>query len=300
MKLVFAGTPEIAISTLDALVQKGHQVELVITREDAPVGRKRIITPSPVAAWAVEHDIPVLKTNRFDESALARLKQTDAQLGVVVAYGGLLPAEALDTLPLGWINLHFSALPDLRGAAPVQRALMRGDASVATSVFRLVSALDAGPVFSTESTPISPDETAGELLSRLGVSGAEQVVDTVSSIERGDNAPIEQSGEITIASKLSASDGAFDPSETGRQSYARFKGVTPEPGMWFLDGESRVKILEARLSALKTVAGAVSLDSGKAYLGTATVALELLRVQPSGKPGMNGADWARGRRNARP
>jgi len=297
MKLIFAGSPEVAVPTLAALVAAGHDIVLVITRPDAPSGRKRVLTPTPIATWAVEHGIPVLKPERFDDEVLEAIAASDAELGVVVAYGGLIPQAGLDALAHGWINLHFSALPDLRGAAPVQRALMRGDTTIGTSVFQLVAQLDAGAVWSLDTHDIGVDETADELLHRLADLGASQVCGVVTLIDGGHDQPEDQHGEITHAAKLFIADGEFVASESGRAAYARFRGVTSEPGMWFMDGETRVKIHEARLSALSAAPGDIVLDNNRAYLGTASVALELLRVQPAGKNAMNAADWARGRKH---
>src|SRR5690554_247433 len=155
MRIVFAGTPEVAVPPLLSLAKGGagaaHRVVGVITREDAPRGRKRVMTPSPVAAAAAEHDIPVYKANRLDAHATDWVRELRADLGVIVAYGGLVREPLLSLPELGWINLHFSDLPRWRGAAPVQRALMAGERRLGITVFRLVEALDAGPVLEADS-----------------------------------------------------------------------------------------------------------------------------------------------------
>lgn len=296
MRVVFAGTPAVAVETLLQLIRAGHEIALVISRPDAPLGRKRVLTPSAVSAYALENDLPLLRATSFTADVLARLEAASAEVGVVVAYGGLIPQAGLSALRHGWFNLHFSALPDLRGAAPVQRSIMRQDISTATTVFQLVRDLDAGPIASQQDVSILPDETSVELLTRLSISGAHQMSQTLSDLAAGRMVLTEQAGEATYAHKLTTDEGELLATETGNESYARFRGVTNDPGAWFWDGDNRVKVLEARLSDQRVSPGAVALIDKNALLGTATTALQLLRVQPAGKQPMPGADWARGRR----
>ena len=167
MKLIFAGTPEVAGPSLQALANGPHEIVAVITREDAPLGRKRILTPSPVARAAEDLGFPVIRANRLDASVTSQVEALGAELGVIVAYGGLVREPLLSMPRLGWINVHFSLLPEWRGAAPVQRALINGDTESGATVFQLVAALDAGAILGEERTAIGPDETATELLARL-------------------------------------------------------------------------------------------------------------------------------------
>ena len=163
MRLVFAGTPEAAVPTLRRLAGE-HEVVAVVTRPDAPLGRKRVLTPSPVAAAAEELGLPVIRAARLDDEATARIAGLAPELGVIVAYGGLVREPLLSTPTAGWINLHFSILPRWRGAAPVQRALIAGDPELGASVFQLVPALDAGDIFAARTFPVPPDATADEAL----------------------------------------------------------------------------------------------------------------------------------------
>lgn len=297
MKLIFAGTPEAAVPTLEALISSGFEVVAVLTRPDAPQGRKRILTPSPVAQVAIAQGIPVIYANRIDDEVQKAIDESAADLGVVVAYGALLPQHTLDSLKLGWINLHFSSLPQWRGAAPVQWQVISGATQAGSSVFQLVKELDAGDVFDSREWPILPDETAGELLTRLSVLGAQQVLDVVTSLDSGTAHPNPQQGESTYARKLSLEDGHLNLSLDSEAVYNQFRGVTPEPGAFVLIADERLKIIEARLGSNEEVIPSVITSvSKKLYLGCATGSIELLSVQPAGKQAMSAMDWFRGLR----
>ena len=294
MRLVFAGTPAVAIPSLRELATR-HDVVAVITRLDAELGRKRVLTPSPVALAAEELGIEVIKANRLDDEVTERIRALNAELGTIVAYGGLLREPLLSTPRLGWLNLHFSLLPRWRGAAPVQHSLIAGDTVTGAAVFQLVPELDAGDVFSELRRPIGSDETAGELLDALSLSGATLLADTVDAIEAGTAVAVAQSGEPTLAPKLGLADAHLDFSQPAETVYARLRGVTPEPGAFaLLDGE-RFKIHVARLAEGEALpAGDVELRDKRVLVGTGTHPLELLTVQPAGKKAMPAADWWRG------
>lgn len=300
MRIIFAGTPEVSVPTLRALVAAGHDVCAVLSRPDAPLGRKRILTPSPVVSAALELGIPVIRTATVDAATSAQLAGFEASLGVVVAFGGLLPAAALDAPDHGWINLHFSELPRWRGAAPVQWSVIAGDAEIGTSVFRLVEQLDAGDVYSCATSAIGNDETAGALLSRLAESGAVQVCDVVAAIASGSAIATPQSGEVTYARKLTLEDAHVDFSVPCDIAYAQIRGVTPEPGafVWLADEALKLHQVQAPddadIVAPRVSAGHVEIHSKRVWLGTATSALELVQVQPAGKPRMVAGDWFRG------
>jgi methionyl-tRNA formyltransferase len=185
VRVLFAGTPAVAVPSLDALVQAGFDVVAVLTRPDAPVGRKRVLTPSPVAARAAELGIEVIHAARVDAEATARIAAVNPDIAAIVAYGGLVPPGALAIPRHGWINLHFSLLPAWRGAAPVQRAVMAGDDVTGAVTFLLEEGLDTGPVFGTLTESVGPEDTAGELLERLSHSGAVLLAQTLSAIESG-------------------------------------------------------------------------------------------------------------------
>ena len=296
MRIIFAGTPEVAVPTLKALVAAGNDVCAVLTRPDAPLGRKRILTPSPVASAALDLGIPVIRSSRIDAAVSAQLAQLAADLGVVVAYGGLLPQSALDAPQRGWVNLHFSDLPRWRGAAPVQWSVIAGDPQIATAVFSLVAELDAGDVFSVERSSIGPDETAGDLLERLAQTGAHQVCAVVAAISTGVARAHPQGGLITHARKLHLEDAQLTTDAPADVLYAQLRGVSPEPGAFVeIDGE-RLKI-HAALSpsdAPRVPTGHIELQFKRVWLGSATTAIELVQVQPAGKPRMSAADWFRG------
>lgn len=297
MKIIFAGTPEAAVPTLEALISSDFEVVAVLTRPDAPQGRKRILTPSPVAQVAIAQGIPVIYANRIEDEVQKAIEDSAADLGVVVAYGALLPQQTLDSVKLGWINLHFSTLPHWRGAAPVQWQVISGASQAGSSVFQLVQKLDAGDVYDSREWPILPDETAGELLTRLSVLGAQQVLDVVRSIDTRFAEPKPQIGESTYARKLSLEDGHLNLSQDSESVYNQFRGVTPEPGAFVLFGDERLKIIEARLGTdEEVVPSAITSVSKKLYLGCVTGSLELISVQPAGKQGMSAMDWFRGLR----
>jgi len=295
MRLVFAGTPAAAVPSLRRLADE-HQIVAVITRRDAELGRKRVLTPSPVAAAADELGLPTIKANRLDDEVTARIRDLEPDLGTIVAYGGLVREPLLSTPRLGWVNLHFSLLPRWRGAAPVQHAVIAGDSETGAAVFQLVPQLDAGAVFADLRRPIAPDETAGELLESLAVSGADLLARTVDDLATGAATAVEQSGEPSLAPKLGLADAHLDLSQSASVVYARLRGVTPEPGAFaLLDGE-RFKVQSAREAPEegRLAPGAVVLREKRVLVGTGTHPLELIRVQPAGRRAMSAADWWRG------
>ncbi|SEC23080.1 methionyl-tRNA formyltransferase [Paramicrobacterium humi] len=299
MRIVFAGTPAVAVPSLDALHDAGHDIVAVVTREDAPLGRKRVLTPSLVAARASELGLPLVKANRLDDAVTARIAELRPELGVIVAYGGLVREPLLSTPRHGWINLHFSALPAWRGAAPVQRALINGDASIGVTVFQLVPALDAGDVWTAATETIGPDETAGQLLDRLSRSGTASVLEAVERIAAGNAEPRPQQGAESYAHKLTLEDARLDWTKDAEQIYNRFRGVTPEPGAHTTVAGARFKIHAMGRPGPRTPAlepGEFGEADGVVLVGTATEPLVLERVQPAGKAAMAAADWWRGQR----
>jgi methionyl-tRNA formyltransferase len=294
MKIIFAGTPEVAIPTLDALNAR-HEVVGVITRPDAPLGRKRILTPSSVAQRATQLGLPIHKTSRFTSETSAFISQSGAELGVVVAYGALIPESDLASVTHGWINLHFSQLPQWRGAAPLQRTIMSGATEVGLSIFTLVAELDAGPVFDSMSVPLGATETAGQALARLASVGSHEIVRVVESIETGIATSTNQVGQVSFASKLTADDGRLEPQDTARSAFSIFRGVTPEPGAWIDSTAGRVKILDCAMAEDGSVSPGTLLASPDSVLiGFTDGALSLITVQPASKVVMPAQDWARG------
>jgi len=296
LRIVYAGSPAAAVPSLRALLAGPHEVVAAVTREDAPLGRKRVLTPTPVADAAEEAGIPVIKANRLgpvtDEIVALR-----PDLGVVVAYGGLIREPLLHAPRLGWINLHFSLLPRWRGAAPVQRAVIAGDRETGAAVFRLVPELDAGPVLGTLHHPIGAHETAGHLLASLAEDGAGLLAGVVDALAAGTATAVEQEGEVTLAPKLAIDDARVDWTATGAAVDARIRGVTPEPGAFTELGGDRVKILDAvpARGVAPLAPGRFELRGGRLLVGTAGEPVELVLVQPAGKRAMAAADWWRGR-----
>ena len=298
MRIVFAGTPEYAMPSLRALLDAGHEVAGVLTREDAPLGRRRVLTPSPVAALAEARGLPVRKANRLGAGETEWARARGAELGVIVAYGGLV-REPLLTLPRhGWINLHFSDLPRWRGAAPVQRALEAGEQRLGVTVFRLVEALDAGDVLTRDARDFPPGTPAGAALAELAEFGTGALLRAVAGLEDGSLEGEPQRGEASYARKLSREDGRLDPARGAEAVLAHWAGVTPEPGAFVLHEGEPLKLREVRPAAGDAPLGEpgrVALVGGAAILRTGDGALELVRVQPAGKPAMDGAAWLRGR-----
>lgn len=302
MRIVFAGTPQVAVPTLDALVAAGHEVVAVVTRPDAPVGRKRRLTPSPVAVRAEELGLPLVRAARLDDDVTAEIAGLAPDAGVIVAYGGLVREPLLSTPAHGWLNLHFSLLPAWRGAAPVQRSLMAGETTTGVSVFRLEAGLDTGPLYVRRAVDIRPGETADELLDRLGADGAADVVGVVDDLAAGRAVAVPQEGEPTVAAKLDASDGHIDWTAGARSIDALVRGVTSEPGASTGLGDGRLKVLRAapaddgirRDAPAGLAPGHVAWAGKRVAVGTGDEPLELVEVQPPGKRGMRAADWLRG------
>ena len=296
MRVLFAGTPSVAVPSLDALIDAGFDVVAVLTRPDAPTGRKRVLTPSPVAARAAELGLEIIHAAKVDAGVTARIAAVRPDVAAIVAYGGLVPRPALDVPRHGWINLHFSLLPAWRGAAPVQRAVIAGDDITGAVTFQLEEGLDTGPVIGTLTEQVRPDDTAGTLLERLSHSGSVLLAQTLSAIDSGAAHPQPQRGEVSLAPKLTIEDGRINWSEPALAIGRRARGVTPEPGAWtMLDGQ-RVKLepvlLRPGQSALAP--GQLAMDGKNVLVGTGSHPVELVRVQPAGKKMMSAADWARG------
>ena len=295
--IVFAGSPAAAVPSLHALTASRHHVAAALTREDSPQGRRRALTPTAVAGAATQLGVPMIRANRLAGAATEAVTALRPDLGVIVAYGGLV-REPLLTIPrLGWINLHFSLLPRWRGAAPVQHAIMAGDEVTGASVFQLVPELDAGVVFGHFTQAIGATETAGHLLDSLAVSGAELLVRVVDAIADGVARGEPQHGDVTLAPKLQLPDARLDFSEQATTVLNRLRGVTPEPGAFTRVDSVRIKILEARIVGDEAALGVgqLVLRAGKVLVGTASHPLELVTVHPDGKKAMRAADWWRGR-----
>lgn len=297
MRLVFAGSPDAAVPSLRVLADSEHELLTVITREDSPQGRKRVMTETAVATVATGLGVPVLKANRLDAAVTESISSLAPDLGVIVAYGGLVREPLLSTPRLGWINLHFSLLPRWRGAAPVQRAIMAGDDVTGASVFHLVEQLDAGDLYGRFTQSIGTHETAGHLLDSLAEGGAELLMRVVDALASGTARAEAQVGDVTHAPKLTLSDGRLDLTAAASAVANQLRGVTPEPGAFTETGGVRLKVLEAVIAhdAPRMRPGELGEWNGRPVVGTGTEPLELIRVHPAGKKAMTASDWWRGR-----
>jgi methionyl-tRNA formyltransferase len=298
VRIVFGGTPDVAIPSLDALADSRHELVAVLTRPDAPSGRGKKLAASPVAERAAELGIDVLKPQRpRDEEFVAQLTELAPECCPVVAYGALLPQRVLDIPRQGWVNLHFSLLPAWRGAAPVQRAILAGDETTGATTFQIVLELDAGPIFATVREPIRPNDTAGDLLHRLSLSGAKLLVETLDGIEDGTLTPTPQpetDSQVSYASKITVDDARIDWTQPAEIVDRLIRACSPAPGAWTTFGGDRFKINSARISDARLAPGTLKITKHVVHVGTRTRALELGEVQAQGKKPMVAANWARG------
>ncbi|MGW1750905.1 methionyl-tRNA formyltransferase [Streptomyces sp. NPDC002092] len=299
MKLVFAGTPEVAVPALDALIASGrHEVAAVVTRPDAPAGRGRRLVASPVAQRAQEAGIEVLRPLKpRDPEFLERLREIGPDCCPVVAYGALLPRVALDVPAHGWVNLHFSLLPAWRGAAPVQHSIMAGDEITGASTFLIEEGLDSGPVYGTVTEEIRHTDTSGDLLTRLAFAGAGLLAATMDGIEDGTLKAVPQPNEgITLAPKITVEDARVDWTTPALRVDRVVRGCTPAPGAWTTFRGERLKLIQVTPTPDRTDLAPAQLAVGKnsVHVGTGSHAVGLLWVQAQGKKPMRAADWARG------
>lgn len=300
MRLVFAGTPEVALPSLRLLLRSDrHEVAAVVTRPDAPAGRGRRVSRSPVAELADEHGIEVLTPVRpRDPAFLDRLRAIAPDCAPVVAYGALLPQVALDIPRHGWVNLHFSVLPAWRGAAPVQAAVRHGDDITGATTFRLVKELDAGPVFGVVTEAVGRRDTAGELLSRLAESGARLLETTMDGIEAGGLRAREQPADgVSFAPKIEVADAKVTFTDPAERVDRLIRATTPDPGAWAEFRGERFKLGPVLpVAADRLEPGAIVVRRDQVLVGTGTDPVRLGEVQMRGKKRMNAMDWARGAR----
>lgn len=295
MSILFAGTPQNAAVTLRELLVSGTPISLVLTRPDAPIGRKAVITPSPVALVADEFGIPTIKSNSVGADELATIRKAGIDFAIVVAMGVLLKDEALKALPKGWFNLHYSLLPRWRGAAPVQHAIIAGDRETGLTIFKIDSGLDTGSVAAMLPTEIQLNETAGELLARLTNLGISLLLETIPRIESGLVKLEAQSvSGVTSAPKLFKLDGKIDLNRSAEVVSNQVRGVTPEPGAWTVFRGEPIKLIDTRVSTQTVGLGYLERIDARIYVGCKSGSLELLQVQPAGKPRMSASDWFRG------
>jgi methionyl-tRNA formyltransferase len=298
MRIVYCGTPDDAVPALRAIVAAGQEVALVVTQPDRRRGRGAEATPSPVKAAATELGLPVRTPDRAREIT-DEVRALDADLGVVVAFGQLLPVPLLDATRHGFVNVHFSLLPRWRGAAPVERAMLAGDPETGVCVMQLEEGLDTGPVYAHAATPISPEETAGELRARLVDLGTGLLVRTLPDIPTARPEP--QTGETTHAAKLTVEEFRIDPSAPADALARLVRAGNPRPGAWTLVDGRRLKVWRAHARPADAPQhpadhgiGTIDRDGG---LATGDGVLQLEEVQPEGKAAMPVAAWLAGWRS---
>jgi len=286
------GTPSFAVTALDALVAAGHGIAAVYTRAPRPGNRGRL-QPSAVECRARELGLPVRTPARLaDPAEVEALRALDADLAVVAAYGLLLPPAVLEVPRLGCINIHASLLPRWRGAAPVQRAILAGDAATGVSIMRMDQGLDTGPVYATRTVAIA-GHTAGELTAVLAREGAAALLDVVDALPAIEPRPQPAEG-VVYAAKIDKAEARIDWRRDAVALERLVRAMQPAPGAWFQSGGQRVKLIGAEPVADAVAAPGIAL--GPALVGCGAGALRLIEVQPAGRPRMAAADWWRGRR----
>lgn len=299
MRLLFAGTPDVALASLDALVASRHDIVGVLTRPPAPAGRGRAERPSPIQVRAVELGIAVVNAARLtDPDVIGAVRDLAPDCCPVVAYGAMITAEARAIPQHGWVNLHFSLLPRWRGAAPVQHAVLAGDRQTGATTFRIDAGLDTGPMFGSVTETVGERDTSGDLLARLAVTGAGLLVETMDSIERGDAQAQPQSDRgVTLAPRIEVGDARIG--WIGAAQYVdRFvRAMTPAPGAWTTFRGERIKIGPVQpIESADLAEGEIKAQRNSVRVGTGDGDVVLGEVQAHGKRAMPASDWARGLR----
>lgn len=301
MKILFMGTPDFAVSSLEALIQAGHEICGVFTRPDMPKNRGMKLMFTPVKECAIAHDIPVYQPTKMrDGEAMGYIKDLNPDLIVVAAYGRILPDEILEYPKMGCINVHSSLLPKYRGAAPINWAILNGDKETGVTIMHMVAELDAGDMISKITTPIGEKETAPELFLRLADLGGKLLVEAVASIENGTATRTPQDDSaMTLAPMLSKELSAMDWSKTAQQLHDQVRGLLPWPAAISEFGGVRCKVMATTvLEDTSSATVGTVIEAGKlgfsVACGNGTV-LRIDELQPDGKKRMNAADFARGK-----
>lgn len=299
MRILFMGTPDIAAESLAALLEAGHEICAVFTRRDKPVGRKQILTAPPVKQLAQQHGIPVYQPRTLRDGSSDELVRALApEIIVVVAYGCIIPPQLLHIAPYGCINLHVSLLPRYRGSAPIQWAVLNGDACTGVSIMQLDEGLDTGDVLLVEPVDIGPEETSGQLFDRVSAMGARTLVTALEKLAQGALTPVPQDhGKATMAPPLTKEMAHFDFTQKASHIHNWVRGMNPWPAAWFEQDGKRIKVLECRLAdqAGNEAPGTV-LALKPLTIAAGEGAVELLTVTPEGGKPMAGTAWAAGRR----
>ncbi|WP_062078853.1 methionyl-tRNA formyltransferase [Demequina globuliformis] len=301
MRVIFAGTPDVAVPTLEALVASPHDVVAVVTQPDARGKRGKTLHASPVKVAAEAHGLDVLTpASAKDPEFIAQIASLKADAAAVVAYGQILTPALLDTVATGWVNLHFSLLPTWRGAAPVQRAIMAGDELSGASTFIIEKGLDTGPVIGTVTERVRAKDTSGDLLERLAHVGAPLMVQSLEALVSGEAAPVAQSTDgVSYAAKLTRDDAYVVWDRPSHVVDRQIRGCTPAPGAWTTMPDGSVAKLGPVTPAKdqpSTVPGQVRAEGDRVLVGTGTDPVALSWIAPAGKKAMDATDWWRGAR----
>ncbi|MDO4420217.1 MAG: methionyl-tRNA formyltransferase [Ruminococcus sp.] len=295
MNIVFMGTPDFAVKSLEKVIADGHNVQAVYTKADAPKGRKMVLTPSDVKVCALEHNLLVYTPATFkDETEVERLKALNPDLIVVVAYGKLLPKSVLDIPKYGCVNVHGSILPKWRGAAPIQWTVLSGDEYGGVTTMYMNEGLDTGDIIFKKEVKVGENETSGELFDRLCVDGAELLSETIKAIEAGTAPRIPQDdNDATYASMLSKEISEIDWNKTANDVHNKVRGLSPWPSAQSKLFGKRIKIFETRVSDKFGEAGRV-ISVNPLTIACSEGSVEILRLQPEGKRAMSSADYLMG------
>lgn len=297
MRIVFMGTPDFAVPCLQRLLEDGHEVPAVFTQPDKPVGRHAVLTPPPVKQLALSRGIPVYQPTKMrDGTVAALLREMAPDCLVVVAYGRILPQEILDVPPRGCVNIHGSLLPLYRGAAPIQWSVIRGETVTGVTSMFMDAGMDTGDIIDTLTTPIGENETAGELFERLAPLGARLLSTTLAAIADGTVTRRPQNdAEATMAPMLEKAMGRLDLTRPARELHNQVRGMNPWPGAFCTAGGKTLKIHETRVTAGSGAPGTL-LCADPVTVACGEGALQLVTVQPEGKPRMAAEAWLRGAR----
>lgn len=293
MRIGFFGTAEFAVPTLRILAD---HIELAVSQPDRPSGRGLKLNPSPAKLAAMELGLRVQTPEKCrDPEFVESIRLLDLDMLLVAAYGQILPQSLLDAARRGAINLHGSILPKYRGAAPIQRCILEGEAETGVTLMQMDRGMDTGDIISVVTTPIGPDETYGDLESRLGELAAQLAAVWTPRIEAGDYPRYPQNEEeATYAPKVTREEAELNTARPALQEYNRFRAFTPSPGAWMATRFGRIRILEARSVAETGMAGSATAVRPHLTIGFAAGSLELIRLKPEGRAEVSGSDWANG------
>ena len=293
MRIAVAASPQVAIPTIEALVNSSHELIRIISQPDRPAGRGKVMTPTPVSQWALENDLELLRPSTTEEIAEA-VEGLDCV--VTIGYGVLLPENILSIPTRGFLNLHFSLLPRWRGAAPVQRAIEAGDSLTGVTVFQLDAGMDTGPIYTVHRYALDADITSDELLIELGEVGVGAVIEALDLVEKGVRPEPQDSNGATRALKLSRQEAHIDWNHEAKTVSAKIRAFTSNPGAWSNFRGSVIKISSPKMSDFILAPGELSFTDKKLFIGTATTALEIGLITSAGKSPIEASSWANGAR----